>query len=46
MGPDEDCWVIGEMGDQKVENYILAPGEGVYLQVGTEGAKMVIPSPL
>ena len=46
MGPAEDCWVTEVMGDTKVENVKLQPGEGVYLNLGTAGAKLTIPSAL
>ena len=46
MGPAEDCWVTEMMGDTKAENVKLQPGEGVYLMLGTEGAKLTIPSAL
>lgn len=46
MGPAEDCWVTEMMGDTKVEGVKLQPGEGVYLMLGTGGAKLTIPSAL
>ena len=46
MGPDEDCWVTEMMGDTKAENVKLQPGEGIYLSLGTTGAKLTIPSAL
>jgi hypothetical protein len=46
MGPAEDCWVTDVMGDTKVEGVKLQPGEGVYLNLGTDGAKLTIPSAL
>ena len=44
MGPAEDCWVTEMMGDTKVTGVKLQPGEGVYLLLGTVGAKLSIPS--
>jgi hypothetical protein len=46
MGPAEDCWVTEMMGDTKAEGVKLQPGEGVYLMLGTEGAKLSIPAAL
>jgi hypothetical protein len=46
MGPAEDCWVTEMMGDTKAENVKLQPGEGIYLSLGTAGAKLSIPSAL
>ena len=46
MGPEEDCWVTEMMGDTKAENVKLQPGEGIYLMLGTESAKLTIPSAL
>ena len=46
MGPAEDCWVTEVMGETKAEGIKLQPGEGVYLMLGTEGAKLSIPSAL
>ena len=46
MGPAEDCWVTEMMGDTKVTDVKLQPGEGVYLMLGTAGAKLSIPSAL
>ena len=45
-GPDEDCWVTEMMGDTKATCVTLQPGEGVYLLLGTDGAKLTIPSAL
>ena len=46
VGLEEDCWVTDVMGDTKAENIKLQPGEGVYLNLGTAGAKLTIPSAL
>ena len=46
MGPAEDCWVTEMMGETKVEGVKLQPGEGIYLNLGTDGAKLTIPSAL
>ena len=43
-GPEEDCWVNGVMGDEKVTGVTIQPGQGFFLYIGTEGAKMVLPA--
>ena len=43
-GPAEDCWVNGMMGDEKVTGVTVKPGQGFFLYIGTEGAKMVLPA--
>ena len=43
-GPAEDCWVNGMMGEEKVTGVTIQPGQGFFLYIGTEGAKMVLPA--
>ena len=40
----KDGWYIGMMGTEPVEGYTLQPGQGFYLYLGTEGAKVKFPA--
>ena len=40
----KDGWYNGMMGTELVEDYTLQPGQGFYLYLGTEGAKVKFPA--